>query len=42
MTTLKQEEAAHDATRDAILLKKLKGYLQSDDVKKKVRGLTAS
>lgn len=40
MPTTKQDESAHDAARDAALLKKLKGYLQSDDIYKKVCGLT--
>lgn len=41
MTTTNQEESAHDAARDAALLKKLKGHLQSDDVKKNVCCLQA-
>ena len=39
MASRKPEESARDAARDAILLKKLKGYLQSEDLYKKVSHL---
>jgi hypothetical protein len=42
MSTIKQEESARSAARDAALLKKLKEYLQSDDIPKRVRSLPKS
>jgi hypothetical protein len=42
MPTTKQKESAHDAAQNAVLLQKLKGYLQSDEIHKKVGGLTIS
>lgn len=36
MSTIKPEQPARDAARDAILLKKLKEYMNSEDLYKKV------
>lgn len=40
MPTTKPEESARDAARDAVLLKKLQAYLKSDNLYKKVGGLS--
>lgn len=40
MSTTKPEESARNDARDAILLKKLQAYLKSDDLYKKVGGLS--
>jgi len=40
MSSAGLDDFARDAARDAILLKKLKRYLQSDELYKKVRHLS--